>query len=73
MNKQRVKVIRKVAEEHRASKSPGYKKVQLGTKKPVTLQVVALGRKLLKTTPIYDAIVSESLFKNQLYIRKLQV
>ena len=37
MNKQKVKVILKVAEELWASKSSGYKKVRLGTKKPVSL------------------------------------
>ena len=48
MNKQKVEVIRKVAEELLASKSSGYKKVQLGTKKPVSLQVdgVAIGSPL---------------------------
>ena len=39
MNKQTVKVILKVAEELWASKSSGYKKVQLGTKNPVSLRV----------------------------------
>ena len=41
MNKQKVKVIRKVAEELWASKSSGYKKVQLDTKKSMSLQALS--------------------------------
>ena len=74
MNKQKVKVILKVAEELWASKSFGYKKFQLATKKSMTLQtrftsINITYSKYLPLFPLFKKIISLTLFNYSLLLR----